>query len=102
MPASTTVYVVRTIPEHPFKFLPEINPRSKAMLTFMSVAVLIYGSMHLYAFGKVWRAFPHSFGLALALTLAGTVLTFSPLLVWCMERQSWHGATVATAWVSYI
>ena len=71
------------------------------MLTFMSVALLIYGSMHLYAFGKVWMAFPHSFGLGLALVLAGMVLTFSPLLVWYMERQNWHGATVATAWVSY-
>src|SRR5665811_1976399 len=29
------------------------------------------------------------------------VLTFSPLLVWFLERQSWHRATVATAWVSY-
>lgn len=71
------------------------------MLTFMSVALLIYGSMHLYAFGKMWMAFPHTFGLGLALILAGIALTFSPLLVWYMERQSWHGATVATAWVSY-
>jgi uncharacterized protein len=71
------------------------------MLTFMSVALLIYGSMHLYAFGKVWMAFPHSFGLALALMLAGIVMTLSPLLVWYMERQSWHGATVVTAWASY-
>jgi uncharacterized protein len=72
-----------------------------AMLSFMSIALLIYGSMHLYAFGKVWMAFPHSFGLALTLTLAGIVLTFSPLLVWYMERQNWHGATVVTAWTSY-
>ena len=71
------------------------------MLTFMSVALLIYGSMHLYALGKVWAAFPHSFGLGLALTLAGIILTFSPLLVWFMERQNWHRATVATAWLSY-
>ncbi|MGB9093931.1 MAG: metallophosphoesterase [Gallionella sp.] len=71
------------------------------MLTFMSVALLVYGSMHLYALGKVWMAFPHSFALGLALTLAGLALTFSPLLVWYMERQNWHGATVATAWVSY-
>ena len=71
------------------------------VLAFMSVALLIYGSMHLYAFGKAWMAFPHSFGLGLALTLAGFMLTFSPLLVWYMERQSWHGATVVTAWVSY-
>jgi predicted MPP superfamily phosphohydrolase len=73
-----------------------------AMLTFLSVALLIYGSMHLYALGKVWMAFPHSFGLGLVLTLAGVILTLSPLLVWFLERQSWHRATVATAWVSYV
>lgn len=71
------------------------------MLTFMSVALLIYSSMHLYAFGKVWLAFPHSFGLALTLTLAGVALTFSPFIVWYMERQGWHSATVITAWTSY-
>ncbi len=71
------------------------------MLTFMSVALLIYGSMHLYAFGKVWMAFPHSFGLALALTLAGLVLACSPFIVWYMERQNWHGTTVVVAWASY-
>ena len=58
------------------------------MLTFMSVALLIYGSMHVYAFGKVWMAFPHSFGFGLVLALTGIVLTVSPLLVWYMERQS--------------
>lgn len=71
------------------------------MLTFLSVALLIYGSMHLYAFGKAWRVLPHSLGLALALTLAGIALTFSPFIVWYMERQSWHGATVVTAWAIY-
>jgi uncharacterized protein len=71
------------------------------VLAFMSVALLIYGSMHLYVFGKAWTAFPHSLGLGVALTLAGIALTCSPLLVWYLERQSWHGATVVTAWVSY-
>lgn len=71
------------------------------MLTFLSVALLIYGSMHLYALGKVWLAFPHSFGLGLVLILTGIVLTFSPLLVWILERQSWHRVTVVAAWVSY-
>jgi len=72
-----------------------------AMLTFLSVALLIYGSMHVYALGKVWGSFPHSLTLGLALTLAGIVLTFSPLLVWFLERHSWHRTTLATAWVSY-
>lgn len=71
------------------------------MLTFLSAALLVYGSMHLYALSKVWSAFPHSYGLGLVLTLAGIVLTFSPLLVWFLERHSWQRTTVATAWVSY-
>ena len=71
------------------------------MLTFLSAAFLIYGAMHLYALGKVWLSFPHSLALGLLLTLTGIVLTLSPLLVWFLERQSWHRATVATAWVSY-
>lgn len=71
------------------------------MLTFLSVALLIYGSMHLYMLSKLWMALPHSFALGLTLALAGIALTFSPLLVWFLERQSWHRATVATAWASY-
>lgn len=71
------------------------------MLPFLSAALLIYGSMHLYALSKVWMVFPHSFGLGLALMLAGMVLTFSPLLVWFMERHRLHRATAAIAWVSY-
>ena len=71
------------------------------MLTFVSVALLIYASLHLYALGKAWMSFPHSLTLGLALTLTGIVLTLSPLLVWYLERQSWHRATVAVAWVSY-
>jgi predicted MPP superfamily phosphohydrolase len=71
------------------------------MLTFLSVALLVYGSMHLYALSKVWAALPHSFPLALVLIAAGIALTCSPLLVHLLERQSWHRATVAAAWVSY-
>jgi hypothetical protein len=95
MPASSTVYVVRNTPT-------ELTTKE-------------HGSADLHERGIVDLRFhaclcvrqsvdgipPHSFGLALALTLVGIVLTFSPLLVWYMERQSWHSATVATAWVSY-
>lgn len=71
------------------------------MLTFLSVALLIYGSMHLYVLGKVWLALPHSSALAAGLIVAGIVLTFSPFLLWYLERQNWHRFTVASAWVSY-
>lgn len=71
------------------------------MLIFLSVAFVIFGAMHLYVLGKVWMTFPQSLALGLALTLAGIVLTFSPLLVWFLERQGWHRATVLAAWVSY-
>lgn len=71
------------------------------MLSFISVALLVYGSMHLYAFGKVWRVFPHSPRLALVLALAGVVLTFSPIIIHYMEGQGWHSATLIGAWAGY-
>lgn len=70
------------------------------MLTFLAVAFSIYGAMHAYALAKVWRAFPHSPALALALVLAGLALTLSPLLVWWLERQGARAAPWA-AWASY-
>ncbi len=72
------------------------------MLTFLIVALLIYGSMHLYALGKLWMAVPHSPALAAALIAAGVVLTLSPLLVWHLERHGWHRAVVPVAWASYM
>lgn len=71
------------------------------MLTFLSVAILIYGTMHLYALSKLWLALPHSMGLALALVLLGVFLTFSPLLLWQLTRQNWHSASTAMAWFTY-
>lgn len=71
------------------------------MLTFLSVALIVYGAMHLYAFGKMWLTLPHSYPLAATLVIAGTLLTLSPLLVHLLERQGWHRITVAAAWVSY-
>ena len=72
------------------------------MLTFLSVAFSIYGAMHIYALSKVWQAFPHSLCLGIALTLGGIVMTLSPLILWQLSRQNWHGATVVTSWVVYI
>ena len=72
------------------------------MLTFLSVAFSIYGAMHLYAFSKVWLAFPHSLGLSLALALVGLVMTLSPLILWQLTKQNWHGAAIVTSWVIYI
>jgi len=72
------------------------------MLIFLSVAFLIYGAMHIYALGKVWLAFPHSSALTLALMIGGIVMTFSPLIVWQIERLNWHSATVIASWAIYI
>jgi len=72
------------------------------MLTFLSVAFLIYGAMHLYALSKVWLTFSHSSGLGLVLVLWGLVMTFSPLIVWQIEKLNWHNVTVVTSWVVYV
>jgi predicted MPP superfamily phosphohydrolase len=72
------------------------------MLAFLSVAFLIYGAMHIYALGKVWQAFQHSPALGLALALGGTVMTFSPMVIWLMEKYGWHTAAVAASWLAYV
>ena len=72
------------------------------MLAFLGVAFMIYGAMHFYALGKVWLAFPHTSILAAALVIWGIVMTFSPLIVWQVERLNWHSATVILSWVCYL
>lgn len=72
------------------------------MLTFLSVAFSIYGSMHLYAFSKLWQALPHFAVLGLMLTIAGLVMTLSPLILWQMTRLNWHGAITVISWVVYL
>ena len=72
------------------------------MLTFLSMALLIYGAMHLYALGKMWLAFRHSLGPTLALALWGLVMTLSPLILWQMTKQNWHGTAAIASWVIYL
>ena len=71
------------------------------MLVFLTVAFLIFGAMHIYALGKVWLVFPHTWGLGLTLALVGLVMTLSPLIIWYMAKQNWHGTAVVTSWVAY-
>ncbi|HTN93443.1 MAG TPA: metallophosphoesterase [Gallionella sp.] len=72
------------------------------MLTFLSIAFLIYGAMHFYALGKVWLAFPHMSAVTLLLVLWGIVMTFSPLFLWQLAKLNWHNVTVVASWVVYI
>lgn len=71
------------------------------MLIFLSVALLIYGALHFYAFHKVWNAFPQSRALKWVLVLAAIVLSVAPLLVRFLEVHDWHHAASVTAWVAY-
>lgn len=72
------------------------------MLGFLIVAFFIYGSMHLYAFARLWQVLPHSWWLGLLLLAAGLLLTFLPLLLWQITRLNWHAAAVPVSWVSYV
>lgn len=72
------------------------------MLTFFSIVFLIYGGMHLYAFAKVWQAFPHTTALGLTLVLTGLLLSLSPLLIFYAARQHWHNVVVAVSWPVYV
>lgn len=72
------------------------------MLAFLGVAFLMYGAMHFYALRKAWLVFPHSLGLDFALALFGLAMTLSPLVLWYMTRQNWHGAAVVASWGIYM
>ncbi len=72
------------------------------MLAFLSVAFLVYATMHIYVLSKVWFAFPQSFPLGLALALFGLAMSFSPFLLWFLVRQGWHGVSVVASWVAYL
>ncbi len=72
------------------------------MLAFLGLAFLLYGSMHYYALGKVWNAFPHSAALGLTLLLWGIFMTFAPLAIWYLAEHDLHGAATALSWLVYI
>ncbi len=71
-------------------------------MNFISAALLVYGAMHLYAFGKVWRIFPRSLWLAMALILGGVALTLSPMAIRRLESHGWHDTAAVAAWGCYI
>ncbi|MEA5098755.1 MAG: hypothetical protein VB032_09520, partial [Burkholderiaceae bacterium] len=71
------------------------------MLIFLSVALVIYGALHFYAFHKVWRAFPQSKTLKWTLVVAGIALSIAPLLVRILETHDWHRVASVTAWAAY-
>jgi uncharacterized protein len=72
------------------------------MLTFISIALTVYGAMHFYALHKIWLAFTHSAGLAAVLFLLGIVMTLSPLILWQLTRHNLHGAIALTSWIIYL
>ena len=72
------------------------------MLTFFGIVFLVYGGMHLYAFAKVWQAFPHTTTLGAALVFAGLLLSISPLFIFYAARQHWHNAVVSVSWPIYV
>lgn len=71
------------------------------MIVFLSVALTIYGVMHIYALSKVWYAFPHSTALVFTLFFTGIALTLSPFILWYLSRQNWHGAYAVISWLVY-
>lgn len=74
----------------------------KSMLTFFGIVFLIYGGMHLYAFAKVWQAFPHSAALGATLILIGLLLSLSPLFMFYAARQHWHDVVAVMSWPVYV
>ncbi len=71
------------------------------MLIFLTIFVIVYGLMHVYALHKVWKAFPPSRALKVCLIFVGVVLTVSPIFVRVLEKNDWHRSATVLAWCAY-
>ena len=70
-------------------------------LLFLSIAILIYGSMHYYALRKAWLALPQSRTLLATFILGSLLLILAPVCVRLLESHDWHRTASVAAWVGY-
>ncbi len=70
-------------------------------MKFILVFFLVYGSAHLYAFGKARSSLQFGPWWSLALALFMTLMVSAPVLVRLAERRGFEGAAVFLAWTGY-
>ncbi|MDH3973645.1 MAG: metallophosphoesterase [Deltaproteobacteria bacterium] len=72
------------------------------MSKFIAIFLLVYGSMHLYAFWRTRSAFEPSFYPALGLAAFFFFMMTSPLLTRFLERGGYgDGAAAVMAWIAF-
>jgi predicted MPP superfamily phosphohydrolase len=69
---------------------------------FISLVLLIYGSMNLYALSKIGLALPPSFAASIALALWGVCMALAPLTIRLLRERHWLRAEQALSWVAFV
>jgi len=72
------------------------------MLVFITLVLLVYGSMNLYALGKIGLSLPSTPACVLALALWGIVMAFAPLTIRFLRHRHWLRAESMLSWVAFV
>ncbi len=78
------------------------SARLLRVAVFITMVLLVYGGMNLYALGKIGLALPSSPATAIALSLWGFAMVFAPLTVRFLRHHHWFRAETALSWVAFL
>ncbi|HEY5993558.1 MAG TPA: metallophosphoesterase [Gallionellaceae bacterium] len=77
-----------------------MTTRFLRIAVFITLVLLVYGSMNLYALGKIGLSLP---GIpAIALWLWGIAMVFAPLTTRFLRHRHWHRAESVLSWVAFV
>lgn len=71
------------------------------MLNALTVMLLLYGGLQLYALAKANSALALTWPVVIALLGWVALMTVMPLLVWRWEQRGWHRPVLFGAWIGY-
>jgi predicted MPP superfamily phosphohydrolase len=69
---------------------------------FITLVLLVYGGMNLYALGKLGLSLPAAPAVVAAMWLWGLAMVFAPLTIRYLRHLHWHGAETAMSWVAFV
>lgn len=72
------------------------------VLAFITLVLLVYGGMNLYALSKIGLVFARNAASVLGLTLWGFAMVFAPLTVRYLRHRHWFRAETWLSWVAFV
>lgn len=76
--------------------------RNLRILIFICFVLLVYGSLNLYALGKLALGLPSWPGLHPALALWGVAMVFAPFIIRFLRHHHWLRSETALSWVAFV